>query len=189
MDVIKCPACRKSLRVSDASAAKRVRCSACQKPFVVPDMAVELEEVQEVQEVEEERVTKRPRRYIEEEEEESPRRSRRNVEEEEEEERPRRPRPRRPRDDDREDISPSMAPLVYGILSCVFSCAPLIGFILGVLARSKADAEMDRLPGGRRARAARKQLQLAKTLGIVGMCLSGVALVVAVVLRITNRWP
>jgi len=183
MAVIKCPACRKSLKVSDASAGKRVRCPGCQKPFVVPDEAVELEEVEEVEEVREKRITARPRRKVEEEEEERPRRSRRKVEEEEEE----RPRRRRPRDDDREDISPSMAPLVYGILSLVFSCAPLIGFILGVLARSKADAEMDRLPGGRRARSARKQLQLAKTLGIVGMCLSVVVLVIAVVLNVRSR--
>jgi hypothetical protein len=75
---------------------------------------------------------------------------------------------------------------VYGILSIVFSCG-LIGIILGRLAITKADEELNRLPGGKRSRAARKQLQLAKTLGIIGMCLSGVMAVVAIALRIANR--
>ena len=69
----------------------------------------------------------------------------------------------------------------------VCSPAPIIGFILGSMAVNKANAEMDRLPGGKRARAARKQLQLAKTLGVIGMCLSFVMLIVGIVLRIVSK--
>ncbi|HWG43966.1 MAG TPA: MJ0042-type zinc finger domain-containing protein [Gemmataceae bacterium] len=180
MAVIQCPECHKSLKVSDASAGKRVRCPACKKPFVVPDAAVELEEVVAADEEPEKRVTKRPRRDPEDRVAKRPRRD------SEEEERPRRPKRRRPRDDDDDDIVPSSAPLVYGILACCLSCAPLIGFILGRLAMSKAEQEMSRLPGGKHYRDARKRLQLAKTLGVVGMGLSGFFLLLAIVLRIVG---
>jgi hypothetical protein len=185
MPVIKCPQCRKSLKVGDASVGKRIRCPSCQNPFVVPGPAPELEEVQAVQT---ERPTRRPRRDIEEDE-ERPRPSRRARDDDEEEERPRRPRKRRPRDDDDDDdrdAAPSSAPLVYAILSCVFSCAPIIGLILGRIAMSKAEQEMARFPG-RRYRDARKQLQIAKTIGIIGMCLSGIFLLIGIAWRILDR--
>ena len=59
MTVVKCPECRKSLKVNDTIAGKRVRCPGCQKPFVVPEEPVVLEEVEEVRE---DRITARPRR-------------------------------------------------------------------------------------------------------------------------------
>lgn len=181
MPVIKCPDCGKSLKVSDNIAGKRVRCPGCKNPFVVPEDAPVLELVDEEEE-QEERVTTRPRR-------EAARtppvrrpRDEDDEEEEDDEDRPRRPRRRRLKS----DISVSSAPLVYGILSCLLSCAPLIGFILGSLALSKSNAELDSLPGGKRARAAQKQLQLAKILGVVGMCLSFVMLVVGIVWRVMD---
>jgi predicted Zn finger-like uncharacterized protein len=171
MPVIQCPDCGKSLKVSDNVAGKRVRCPGCQNPFVAPDApVVELVEEEE----EEERVTTRPA---------ADRRPKARRNDEEEEDRPRR---RRPRNEDREDISVSSVPLIYGIGACLLSCIPIIGFALGGLAFSKANAEMDTLPGSKRAHAARKQLQLAKTLGIVGMCLSGIALVIIVILNVVK---
>jgi predicted Zn finger-like uncharacterized protein len=180
MPVVECPDCGKSLKVSDDIAGKRVRCPGCKNPFVVPDALEVVEEEEEL----EEQVTARPRRKTE--RRPPSRRSRDEEDEEEDEDRPR-PRRRRPRDDDRDSVSFSSAPLVFGILACLLSCAPLVGLALGLLAMNKANAELDRLPGGKRARAARKQLKLAKTLGIVGMCLSGVVFVVANVLYVVSQ--
>lgn len=182
MAVVECPDCGKSLKVNDDLAGKRVRCPGCKKPFVVPGAPV-VELVEEEDEEPEQRVTRQPRRETE----RRPPSRRPRDEEEDEDDEPRRPRRRRSRDDDEDSVSFSSAPLVYGILACVLSCAPIIGFILGSMARNKANAEMDRLPRGRRGQAARKQLQLANILGIVGMCLSVVILIIAVVLTITGR--
>ncbi|HTU16723.1 MAG TPA: MJ0042-type zinc finger domain-containing protein [Gemmataceae bacterium] len=191
MAAVECPKCGKSLKVNDSLAGKRVRCPGCKNPFVVPDAPVV--ELVEDEEEQEERVTKRPRRDAarrprdEEEDDDKPRRPRRSRDEEEDDDEPRRPRRRRPRDDNRDSASFSSAPLVYGILACLLSCAPIIGFLLGSLAMSKANAELDRLPGGKRGRAGRKQMQLAKTLGVVGMCLSFVFLIVGIVLKVTDK--
>jgi len=179
MAAVECPKCGKSLKVNDSLAGKRVRCPGCKSPFVVPDApVVELVEEEE----QEERVTTRPRR-------ETERRpaSRRPRDEEEDDDEPRRPRRRRPRDDDQDSVSFSSAPLVYGILACLLSCSLVIGLYFGFKAIHTANAELDRLPGGKRARAARKQLQLAKTLGVVGMGLSGVMCVIAIILNVTSR--
>ncbi len=173
MPVIQCPDCGKSLRVNDTTIGKRVRCPGCENPFVVPDApVVELAEVEE--EEEEERVKPRPRS----------RRPREKVEEDEDPS-PRRPR-RRKRNDDDDGVSYSSAPLIYGILSCVLSCSLLIGWYFAFKAINGANQEMDRLPGGKRSHNARKQLQLAKTLGVVGMCLSGVLCVIAIILKVVN---
>lgn len=182
MPVIKCPDCDKSLKVSDNTIGKRVRCPGCKNPFVVPDVPVvelveEEEEEEDDEEEEAERVTTRPKQRPQ---------SRRPREDEEDEDDDKPRRRRRPRDEEDNGVSYSNEPLVYGILACLISCAPLIGFILGSLAIRKANAEMDRLPSGKRSRAARKQLNFAKTLGIVGICLSFVLLVVAIVLRVVS---
>jgi predicted Zn finger-like uncharacterized protein len=182
MEAVECPKCGKSLKVNDSLLGKRVRCPGCKNPFVIPDAPV-VELVEEEEEEPEQRVTKRPRREME----RRPSSRRPRGEEDEEEEDHPRPRRRRPRDEDRDSVSFSSAPLVYGILACLLSCAPIIGFILGSMAMSKANAEIDRLPGGKRSRAARKQLQLAKTLGVVGMCLSFVMLILAIVLNVMSR--
>lgn len=185
MTVIECPDCGKSLKVNDSMAGKRVCCPGCKNPFVVPDAAVEELELVEEEHEQEERVTARPRRDT---ERRPPSPRPRAEEDEEDADRPR-PRRRRQHDDDPDSVSFSSAPLVYGILACLLSCVPLIGALLGYLALNKANAEFDRLPGGKRARAARKQLRLAKTLGIVGICLSGVVFVVALVVRIRDELP
>lgn len=181
MASVKCPNCDKSLKVNDAVIGKRVRCPGCKEPFVVPGA----EEVEVVEEVEE-KVTTRPRRRAEEDEERPRRPRRRDEDDEEEDERPRRPRKRRPRDDDDDRDAPSSAPMILAILSCVFSCAPIVGYALGRLAMSKANQEIDRL-SGKRYRDARKSLQLARTIGIVGMCLSGVWLIIGLVLMLLDK--
>jgi len=163
MPVVECPDCGKSLKVSDSMAGKRVRCPGCKNPFVLPGVPIDELELIEEEEEPEERVTSKRGREA---ERRPPSRHSREEEDEEEEDRP---RARRPRDDDRDSVSFSSAPLVCGILVCLLFCAPLIGFPLGYLALNKANAELDRLPGGKRARDARKQLRLAKKLGIVGM--------------------
>ncbi len=199
--VIKCPECQKALKLNPALAGKRVRCPACKKPFLVPADEDELEEVDSTSaESEEEdegyqakRPARRSRRDADEDEEERPaRRSRREPDDEEEEEedkdeRPRRKR-RRPRGgrDYGGDITPSSAPLVYGILSILFCCTGIIGLILGGLAISKANAEIDRLPGGKRYRAAHKSMRTARVLGIIGVSLSVVAILIGTTLRIMD---
>lgn len=201
-DIIKCPECQKALKLNAALAGKRVRCPGCKQPFVVPADEDVLEEVDpSAEESDEEdagyqevRPARRARRPRDEEDEgvRPARRARRQrdeeEEEDEEEECPRRKR-RRPRPKDYDsDVQPSSAPLVLGILSIVFCCIPIVGFILGRFAMTKADEEMEQLPGGKRYRGAQKQMQVARVLGTIGMSLSVVLFVVAVVLQIMEHF-
>jgi hypothetical protein len=172
-NIVKCPACRQALKLGDASAGKRVRCPACKHPFTAP-AAEEPEEIEEVEEVLPERSPRKSEKDV------PPRPRRRSRDEEED--RPR--RGRRGRDEDEDEVVFSRAPLVYGILSCVISCAFVISYYLGWLAVSKADEEMAKLPGGKRSRPAVKSLRLAARLGYIGQILSVVWLVLALVLKI-----
>jgi len=197
---IKCPECQKSLKVNESLAGKRVRCPACQRRFVVPGAVDELEEVdpsslaseaETDSSVQATRPARRPRPQPDEEDEEDERparRSRREPEEDEddddEEERPRRPRRRRR---GRPAAPSSNAPLVLGILSLVFCCIPIVGVILGVLARNKADAELDSLPGSSRYDGARRKQEVAKILGTVGLALSILMFVLNIVMFIMNK--
>lgn len=181
MAVVKCPECGKSLKVSDNLAGKRVRCPGCKNPITVPAPDAPVLELAEDEE--EEGVTAQPRRNA---ARSAPPRRSRDDDEDEEDEEEEDDRPRRRRRSVRRDVSVSSGPLVYGILSCLLSCAPLIGAILGSLAIKNANEEMDRLPRGRAGDAGRKQLQLAKILGIVGICLSVLMLILAVVFNIAT---
>lgn len=180
MAVIQCPDCGKSLKVNDSTLGKRVRCPGCKNPFVVPDAPVV--ELAEEDDEPEERMTTRPRRQTE----RRPAARREREEEDEEDDEPRRPRRKRVRNEDDVGVSFSSTPLIFGILSIVLSCSLVIGLYFGMKALNEANAELDRLPGGKRARAARKQLQLAKTLAVIGMCLSGILGVVAIILKIVS---
>ncbi len=109
------------------------------------------------------------------------RRSRRDPDEDSDDDRPRRRRSR-----DLEDAPAPASPMVYGILSIVFCWGIIIGLALGGLAISKATAALDELPSGKRGRAARKNLGIAKVLGTVGICLSLVMLIIAIVLNLRS---
>ena len=163
-NIVKCPECRKTLKLSDEAAGKRVRCPGCKQSFVAPAPDEPEEEVEEAVSAEEPPL----------------RRPRCGRDEDEEDDRPRR-RKGRPR-----DIAAPMLPMVYGVLSCLFSCAMPVGFALGALALAKANQAMNDLPDSRRAEAAERSLRIAKILGVIGMCLSTVLLVVAVVLNIVS---
>src|SRR5262249_14896396 len=68
------------------------------------------------------------------------------------------------------------APKILGILSCVF-CIPcygicIIGIILGLIGLILAMVELNNLPESPYTHDKRKNLQLGRTLCIVGMCLS-----------------
>ena len=195
-NIIKCPECQKSLKLNESLAGKRVRCPACKKPFVVPEMVDELEEVDpstlasesdEDEAVQAERPAGRSRRQPEDEEEARPaRRSRREPDEEEDEEEEERPRRRRRRRR-RPGAPSSSTPLVLGILSLVFCCIPIAGVILGVIARNKADEELAGLPGSSRYDGARRKQEVAKILGTLGICLSVLAFVLNIVLFIREK--
>lgn len=183
-NVIRCPACQKALRVREEIAGARVQCPACKHRFAMlaPD---EPEEEEVGIQLEEERPARRSR--SEPEDEDRPRRRPRLPEEEdeeEEEERPRRPR-RRKRSLVRE-YSVSSAPLVYGIFAILLSCIPIAGIALGVAARNKADTELAGIPDGNRYRGSRQQMELAKILGTVGICLGILSLVAGIILRIKS---
>jgi len=192
--IVECPECQKRLKVGDDSFGKRLRCPACQAVFVAP----------RTEDDSPEHDTPRPRRKSERDsavQEMRPTwRSRQDLDDDDDEDRPRRPRRSRDDDEDRplrsrrkrrkidldEDPAYSRGPLVFGILSCCLSCAPIVGIILGRMAMTKADAEMDQLPPSRRFDSARSSLRMARTLGIVGMCLSGVMFVIGLILRLAT---
>jgi predicted Zn finger-like uncharacterized protein len=170
---IQCPQCKKSLKVNDTALGKRVRCPACASTF----LAVEpMDEVLDVIAVDSEEEERRPSA--------SPRRDADDEADEEAEEGPPRPRRKRRRREEGTSISPPILPLVFAALAILFSCAPIVGAALGVLAFNRASAALDDLPGGRRAQSARTLLNIAKIMGIVGICLSAVMLIVAVVLNV-----
>jgi len=182
-NVVNCPQCHKALKLSDTSAGKRVRCSACKHPILVPAKAADLEESEEDVEEEEQRPVNSSRRASDEEENEAPRRPRVSREEDEEEDRPRRPRRRRAAVD---AGGVPILPFVYAILACLFSCAPLVGLGLAYVAMTRADAALDELPGGKRYESARTSLKVAKIIAFVAMGLSAVMFVVAVILVIVS---
>jgi predicted Zn finger-like uncharacterized protein len=181
---VRCPECGAELKLDDKLAGKRVRCPRCQHPFVTPGGIDELEVIET--DVSED-VLPVKGLYREElpEEDDRPRRSRRSRDEDEEEDRPRRRKVRR--DKDRQQASVPLAPLILGFLSCLFSCVPLLGFILGRLAQTKADEEMQRLPEGRRYHNAHQLLTLAKVLGLIGVFLSVVLFILNIVIWVKTR--
>jgi hypothetical protein len=108
----------------------------------------------------------------------------------------RRPR-RRDRDDEDEvtlrrrsrqpeQVPAPVLPLIYGIASCLLSCLGPVGLALGGLAFYRANVALGELPDDRRGDSARSTMALARILGGVGMALSGVALVVALVLNFVS---
>ena len=193
--VTKCPECLQPMKLSDAAAGKRARCPGCKHVFVAPGGEEEPEVVECAVVEEPKRPAKRPSRDEDDEDDRPRRKARRDEEDDDEEDRPR----RRKRDDDEEDrpakrrrkrserdASAPSGPLILGILSCVFCCMPLIGAILGNMAKNKADDEMNRLPSGRRYEAAHRQMQTARLLGNIGVGLSVLMAVVGLVVRIAT---
>jgi hypothetical protein len=109
------------------------------------------------------------------------RRKVRRAQEDEEEDRPRRRRSR-----DAESAATPISPMVYGILSILFCWTGPVGLALSGLALNKAAAALDELPGGRRGDNARKNLGIAKTLGMIGTVLSGIMLIIAIILWVRS---
>src|SRR3954464_7282908 len=95
------------------------------------------------------------------------------------------PAPRR-RSRQAEQVSAPVLPLIYGIASCLLSCLGPVGLALGGLAFYRANVALGELPDDRRGDSARSTMALARILGGVGMALSGVALVVALVLNFVS---
>jgi hypothetical protein len=200
------------MRLIDEAAGRRVRCPACKHIFVAPVIVgpggeelevIECAVVEEPAErpaprlsldddEEEDRPHRKPRRDDDDEEDDRPRH--RGRRDDDEDDRPR--RRRRDEDDDRPakrrrkrsagDAEAPSGPLILGILSCVFCCIPIVGAILGNMAKNKADEEIHRLPSGRRYEAADRQLQLARTLGTIGVCLSIFMMIVGLIVRIAT---
>jgi hypothetical protein len=225
---VSCPSCHKTLRLSEESQGKKMRCPACQLVFKAPELPQNKEDpdpppdepangvANDEQEPEPERredeippwkrpvrveSEDRPSRRSRDDDDHRPSRRSRDDDYEDDDRRSRRDddydrpsrrvrddyddyddRPRRRRgyyDDDygRYSQDGGNAPKVLGILSIVF-CLPicyflgLVGFVLGLIAVIMAGSELSSLPPGERNSPRGKNLQLGRTLGIVGMCLS-----------------
>jgi hypothetical protein len=106
-------------------------------------------------------------------------------------------RRRRDRDDEddeddrlriRRPVDVPIRPLVYGVGACLLFCAPPLSLAMSVVAIISAAEGAGDLPSGPRGDAGRGRMNLARTLAFVGMGLSGVATVVAILLAIANRF-
>jgi hypothetical protein len=221
---VSCPSCHKTLRLSEDSQGKKMRCPACQLVFKAPELPRNKEDpdpppdepangvAKDEQEPEPERredemppwkrpvrveSEDRPSRRSRDDEDDRPSRHSREDDYEDYDRRSRRdddydrpsrrvrddyddrPRRRRYYDDDHDRYSQDggNAPKVLGILSIVF-CLPiciflgLVGFILGLIAVIMASSELGSIPPRERHSPRAKNLQLGRTLGTVGMCLS-----------------
>jgi hypothetical protein len=76
--------------------------------------------------------------------------------------------------------------MIYGILSCLFSCMGPVGIALGGIAWAQANQAIADLPNSRRAEDAEKHLQIAKVFAGIGMCLSGIMIVFALILNFAS---
>ncbi len=85
-----------------------------------------------------------------------------------------------------EHVAAPTLPMLYGIFSCALCCTGPVAFALGGLAFVKANAALGELPAGRRGESARKSTEFARILGGIGMCLSTIALVVAVTWNVVD---
>src|SRR5690348_1648433 len=94
--------------------------------------------------------------------------------------------PRRRRSYEPEQASAPVLPLIYAIGSVLFCWTGLVGLALGGLALFRATVALADLPGGRRGESARGRMNFARILGGVGMALSLVVLVIAVVLNVVG---
>jgi predicted Zn finger-like uncharacterized protein len=173
-EIIACPQCGRQLSVQDSLLGQQVKCPACQTTFtaeVAPPPRPPREEVQP----------------------EAPRERRRDEDEYEERRRPRRDvdedyedRPRRRYDeyeDDYERRRPHRAGtvLTLGILGLVFSCCPLAGWIMGGIAISMANTDLQEMARGRMDRSGQGSTQGGKICGIIAVILATLAFVANIV--------
>jgi predicted Zn finger-like uncharacterized protein len=210
---INCPSCQKALRVSEEYQGKKMRCAACQQVFQVPLAPPPPPGVPEPGPSgggynEDPAPPPPPPRH---DDDEPPRRPRDDDDDrdrrrddyadrrrddydrprrDDDYDRPRRDddydRPRRRYDDDYRRPSSSGGgggALTCGILSLVLCCIPIIGFALGVTGINLANKGM---AGMRHNDPARGTFQIAKVLSIIGICLSGVVVLLACLMRMAD---
>jgi len=198
---INCPSCQKALRVSEEYAGKKMRCAACQQVFQVPAAPAPPPPAHEESPFSgiNEEPAPPPRRPAPRDDDDEPRRPARDDYEDRDRDDDRRrrdddydrrrrrdddyDRPRRYDDDYRRPTSSGGGggALTCGILSMVFCCLPLIGFILGITGMNLANSGM---AGLRHNDPARGTFQTAKTLSIIGMVLSGVMVLLGCLLQV-----
>jgi predicted Zn finger-like uncharacterized protein len=169
-ETIQCPQCRRALQIQEAHLGKRVRCPSCQTVFEAVPVARPAPDVP----VAEGRV--------------------RSVSEWEVSEGPGRRRREPPQDDfsrlrDDNELLPHRGGmiLVWGILSIVLSCAPLIGAIFGGLALNWAGTDLGRMRRKTMDPSGRGQTRAGQVCGTIGLILSALFLILACFLRLTVR--
>jgi predicted Zn finger-like uncharacterized protein len=175
--IIACPQCGRQLSVQDELLGQQVKCPACQTTFTAevgpapPPPRPPREEVQ--------REAPDRRRY--EEEDEDRRRARRY----EDEDRPRR-RPEEEYEEDYDRGKPHRGGtiLTLGILGLVFSCIPLAGWILGGIAISMANTDLQQMARRRMDRSGEGSTQAGKTCGIIAVIIATVSAVLGCFLRL-----
>jgi predicted Zn finger-like uncharacterized protein len=174
---IQCPHCDKQLRIQEANLGKQVRCPACKEVFKAAELPPPPEEEAEqgIQEMEEpeQRPARRPRR-------EEP------EDEEEEEERPRRRRRRLRDDDDLVRGRPHRGGLILtlGILGLVLSCCPMAGWILGGIALSMGNTDLQAMSRRQMDRSGQGMTQAGKICGLIAVILATISSVLGIIMRL-----
>jgi predicted Zn finger-like uncharacterized protein len=176
--LIDCDRCQRKVRVQEANLGKKVRCPACGHTFLAhwesdPEDATAPEDAQEA--------TRRggSRQAESDDDAYAVQREVRRV----------RPR-RRPvsdgydEDEDRPQLRPHRGALILtlGILSLIFSCIPLAGWILGAFAMSMGSADERLMEERLMRRSGRGMTKAGQICGIIGVFLSTVSFIINVVL-------
>jgi hypothetical protein len=166
--------CGTRLKVKDQLAGKKIKCPSCQAVLLVP-----VSDARSQYQIEDDPLPakRQSKRKVSREQDDNE-----NLDHDghEDDDQPRRRRRRRVK-----QVATPILPLVYGVLSVLCPCL-LAGGALGGLAVARANFALGELPDGASGRTARRNMQIARILGIVGICLSTIVTIIAFVLNITN---
>lgn len=199
---ITCSGCDKKLKVPETAMGKKIRCPACKNVIDVPD-----EDEDIVEPDEEVAVTKAvpppiPRKAAWDDEPRSKKKRRADDDEyekeeededDEEEERRRRKKKRRMEEDEYDSPRRSRAPhrgvliLILGMLAILFSCAPIVAWVIASYAVNMANEDLTKMNKRRMDADGRGMTVAGKACGIVGSVLAGIWLIVAITLKVLNK--
>ncbi len=213
-ELVNCPHCEKKLRVPDTLLGKPVKCPTCGKTFnageasaAAPPSPPAAEEppprpaTRRRPPDEEEAVEEAPRRRrpADDEDEDRPRRrARDDDDDEEDDDRPRRRRARE--DDDADDDRPRKRRrrgggsgahrgglvLALGIAGLVLACCPLAGWILGGIAYSMGNKDLQAMGRGKMDEAGRGLTSGGRICGMIALALATLVFVVNIILYSTG---
>lgn len=181
---VECPECEKKLKVPVTAAGKKVRCPACKNAVPVP-------EVKQVVAVEDEEETYGTR----DDDDDRPRRGKqkRRRDEDDDDDRPRK-RKRRRDDDDSDDDDRGrrrkgkphrgVKILLFGMLSILLSCIPIVAWYLGATAIVMANEDSPKMRSGSMDRSGQGMTMAGNICAYIGCVLALIFLILGIIAKV-----